>query len=562
MKKIFGKRITIIAVAVLVSISSFISLGFVSSYFEVSKNLDIFATLYRELNIYYVEDTDPGKLMKTAIDAMLESLDPYTVYIPESQIEDFKMRMTGQYGGIGASIQNRGDYVIITEPYENFPAHKAGLMAGDKILEIDGKLLKGKTSSEVREILLGQPNTPVKILIQRPGTEGTFEKTVIREEVKINDVPYFGMLNNETGYIKLTGFTETATKEVKTALVELKAKQAKSIILDLRGNGGGLLNEAVNIVNLFVNKGELVVSTKGKVKEWEKEYRALNTPVDTEIPMVVLVDGGSASASEVVAGALQDLDRAIVIGQNTYGKGLVQSARPLSYNSKFKVTVSKYYIPSGRCIQRLDYSHRDDEGKVNAIPDSLRKEFTTLKNKRKVLDGAGIEPDITVEEEKPSEILQSLFSNHLLFDFATDFRIKHSSIEPAKTFRVSENEYSNFMEFLKDKEYDYTTVSEDMLEKLKEASIEEKYYASIEKEFILLKEKLSHNKNEDLILFKNEIKNFLEIEIISRYYYQKGQVENALSKDDCINAAFEVLGNKQKYSNILKGIEKGDKTKK
>lgn len=240
----------------------------------------------------------------------------------------------------------------------------------------------------------------------------------------------------------------------------------------------------------------------------------------------------------------------------------MQSARPLSYNSKFKVTVSKYYIPSGRCIQRLDYSHRDDEGKVNAIPDSLRKEFTTLKNKRKVLDGAGIEPDITVEEEKPSEILQSLFSNHLLFDFATDFRIKHSSIEPAKTFRVSENEYSNFMEFLKDKEYDYTTVSEDMLEKLKEASIEEKYYASIEKEFILLKEKLSHNKNEDLILFKNEIKNFLEIEIISRYYYQKGQVENALSKDDCINAAFEVLGNKQKYSNILKGIEKGDKTKK
>lgn len=562
MKKIFRKKITIIAVAILISVSSYISLGFVSSYFEISKNLDIFATLYRELNIYYVEDTDPGKLMKTAIDAMLESLDPYTVYIPESQIEDFKMMMTGQYGGIGASIQTRGDYVIITEPYENFPAHKAGLMAGDKILEIDGKPLKGKTSAEVREILLGQPNTPVKILIQRPGKEGAFEKTVIREEVKINDVPYFGMLNNETGYIKLTGFTETASKEVKTALIDLKGKQAKSIILDLRGNGGGLLNEAVNIVNLFVNKGELVVSTRGKIKEWEKEYRALNTPVDTEIPVVVLVDGGSASASEVVAGALQDLDRAVVIGQNTYGKGLVQSARPLSYNSKFKVTVSKYYIPSGRCIQRLDYSHRDDEGKVNAVPDSLRKIFATLKNKRKVLDGAGIEPDITVEEEKPSEILQSLFSNHLLFDYATDFRIKHSSIEPAKTFRVNDNEYNNFMEFLKDKEYDYTTVSEDMLEKLKEATVEEKYYASIEKEFILLKEKLSHNKNEDLILFKNEIKNFLEVEIVSRYFYQKGQVENLLSKDDCISIAFEVLGNKQKYSNILKGIEKGDKIKK
>jgi carboxyl-terminal processing protease len=562
MKKIFKRKIIIISTIIIIAFSSFISFGFVTNYFEVSKNLDIFVSLYRDLNIYYVDDTDPGKLMKTAIDAMLESLDPYTVYIPESQIEDYRIMTTGQYGGIGASIQTRGDFVIITDPYEGFPAHKAGLMAGDKILEIDGKPLKGKTSTEVREVLLGQPNTPVKMLIQRPGTKENIEKTVIREEVKISDVPYFGMLDNNIGYIKLTGFTETASKEVKTALVDLKAKQAKSIILDLRGNGGGLLNEAVNIVNLFVNKGEPVVNTRGKVKDWEKEYKALNTPLDVEIPLVVLVDGGSASASEIVAGALQDLDRAVVIGRNTYGKGLVQSARPLSYNSKFKVTVSKYYIPSGRCIQRLDYSHRDDDGKVNAIPDSLKKEFITLKSKRKVFDGAGIEPDINIEEDRPSEILQSLVENNLLFDFATEYRIKNQIIEPAKTFKIQDEQYNEFINFLKDKEYDYTTISEAILEKLKEATLEEKYYASIEKEFYLLKDKLSHNKNDDLILFKNEIKNYLEVEIVSRYYFQKGQVENILSKDEYVKEAYKVLNDKQNYTDILKGLNTSNTIKK
>lgn len=556
MKKLFARNKKAGLLLAGFTLSVFLSLGFVTNYFEVSKNLDIFATLYRELNIYYVDDTDPGKLMKTAIDAMLESLDPYTVFIPESQMEDYRIMTTGQYGGIGASIQTRDEFVIITDPYEGFPAQKAGLMAGDKILEIDGKSVKGKKSGDVREVLLGQPNTSVKLLIERPGTKEKIEKTVVRQEVKISDVPYYGMLNDKTGYIKLTGFTETASKEVKTALLELKSKQATTLVLDLRGNGGGLLHEAVNIVNLFVNKGEPVVSTKGKVKEWEKEYKALNAPLDTEIPLVVLIDGGSASASEIVAGALQDLDRAVVIGRNSFGKGLVQQAKPLSYNSRLKITVSKYYIPSGRCIQRVDYSNRDDEGKVSSVPDSLKKPFNTLKSKRTVYDGAGIEPDIAVEDEKPSEILQSLFLNHHIFDFATDFRIRNGTIPNAKNFRVDDTEYQNFIAFLKDKDYDYTTESEEILEKLKEATKEDRYYDKIEEEYLALKKKLSHNKNEDLLTFQKEIKDYLEIDIVSRYFYQKGQVENSLDKDKMIDEALRILQDKPTYTGILKGTVK------
>lgn len=530
--------------------------AFTGSYFEVSKNLDIFATLFRELNIYYVDDADPGELMKTGIDAMLESLDPYTNYIPESKMEDYKMMTTGQYGGIGALIQTQKDKVVISEPYEGFGAHKAGLMAGDKIVSIDGKSATGKNSEEIREFLLGQPGTTVEITVERPGTETPITKVVTREEVKIKDVPYHTMLKNDVGYIRLTGFTESASTEVKNALNELKAKNAKSIILDLRGNGGGLLTESVNIVNFFVEKGTPVVSTKGKIKDWDKDYKALNMPIDTDIPLAVLINSGSASASEIVSGSLQDNDRAIVLGTQSFGKGLVQNVRPLSYNSKLKVTVAKYYTPSGRCIQKLDYSHKNANGKAEEIPDSLITEFKTLKTKRPVFDGKGVAPDIKVKGLPLSDISAVLLIKNLFFDFATNYRLKHETISSVNEFSLTDDEYEDFVHYLSDKDYDYTTESEDLLEKLEKAAKTDKYFEDVKKEYEALKVKLHHNKKDDLYKFKEEIKQILESEIVSRYYYQKGQVEVSLKNDPVLEEAIKTLNDSEKYQSILAGTYK------
>lgn len=552
MKKRITKIVAIISIAT-ISITSF---GFADSYFEVSKNLDIFATLFRELNIYYVDDADPGKLMKTGIDAMLESLDPYTNFIPESNMEDYKMMTTGQYGGIGALIQTQDDKVVISEPYEGYGAFKAGLRAGDIIKAIDGKSALGKTSSEIREFLLGQPGTTLEITIERPGDTKQFTKTVTREEVKIKDVPYFGMLKDSVGYIRLTGFTESASAEVKTALTSLKEQHAKSIILDLRGNGGGLLRESVNIVNLFVEKGTPVVSTKGKITEWDKEYKALSTPIDTKIPLAVLIDGGSASASEIVSGSLQDNDRAVIIGSLSFGKGLVQQVRPLSYNSKLKVTVAKYYTPSGRCIQKLDYSHRSEEGKVDEIPDSLITEFKTINNKRSVFDGKGISPDIDVERKMLSDISASLLLKNLFFNYATDYRIKHETISEVNDFSLSDEEYEDFVHFLEGKDYSYTTESEDILTKLEEATKEDKYFDDVKTEYEALKTKLTHNKKGDLYKFKDEIKYILESEIVTRFYYQKGQIEISLKNDPTLDEAVKTLNNQDLYQSILAGTKK------
>lgn len=549
-------RVSKIVLIVSIAISSIVSVGYVDSYFEVSKNLDIFATLFRELNIYYVDDSDPGKLMKTGIDAMLKSLDPYTNYIPESNIEDYKMMTTGQYGGIGALIQKQGDYVIISEPYEGFGAFKAGLMAGDKILEVDGKSVKGKSTTDIREFLLGQPGTSIELKIERPGTDEPMLKKVIREEVKIKDVPYFGMVADSVGYIKLTGFTETASAEVKEAFNKLKEENMQSLVLDLRGNGGGLLKEAVSIVNFFVPKGAPIVDTKGKIKDWDKSYVATLSPLDMNIPVVVLIDGGSASASEIVSGSLQDNDRAIVLGTQSFGKGLVQSVRPLSYNSKLKVTVAKYYTPSGRCIQKLDYSHRDDEGKVNEIADSLITEFKTIHNKRPVFDGKGIAPDIEIEREPISDVSVSLLTKSLFFKFATEYRLKHETIAPAKEFTLSDEDYKSFVEFLSDKDYAYTTESEDLLASLEKTTKEEKYFDDVKEEYELLKQKLSHHKNDDLNKFKDEISRILETEIVGRYYYQKGQIEISLKKDTTLNEAIKTLSDKNLYTSILAGTNK------
>ena len=520
--------------------------------FEVSKNLDIYFTLFRELNMFYVDETDPGDLIKKSIDAMLKSLDPYTNYIPESDIENYKLMTTGQYGGIGALIRKGDDYIIISDPYESKPAQLAGLKSGDKIIEIDGKDVKGKSTKQVSERLKGSPNTELKLKILRPGTENALEFTILRKEIKLDNVPYSGMLNDSIGYLRLSRFTTNAAKEVKDAVVSLKAQNAKAIIFDLRGNPGGLLMESIKIANIFVDKGEDIVSTKGKVSQWDKEYKANQVAVDTEIPLVVLVNSQSASASEIVSGSLQDLDRAVVIGERTFGKGLVQTTRKLSYNAQLKVTTAKYYIPSGRCIQALDYTNRRDDGSVGKVPDSLITDFFT-KGGRLVKDGGGVLPDLIEEGEFMSPISVSLVRKNLIFDYATEYALNNDSVASPKQFQFSYDDYNDFVTWLSDKDFDYETSSTKQLEKLIEIAKKEKYYEQSEEAMNELEKKLAHDKNKDLESNKDEIIELLSEEIISRYYYQNGRMEIILTKDPVIDMAVELLNDKEKYNSILKG---------
>jgi carboxyl-terminal processing protease len=527
--------------------------------FEISKNLDIYATVLKELNINYVDGIQPGNLVETSIKSMLETLDPYTVYIPESDIEDVRFITTGEYGGIGAMIQKRGDWVIISEPYEGKPAQLAGLKAGDKILEVDGQSAKGKTTSELSAILKGQPGTKVTLLIEREGVEEPIEKTFTRETVKIDNIPYYGVLRDGFGYIKLTGFTQNAGNEVKKAFLDMKKNNdLKGVILDLRGNGGGLLQEAVNISNIFIDKGQLIVSTKGKLKSKNFAYKTRMAAVDTDIPLAVLVDDGSASASEIVTGAMQDLDRGVIIGQRTFGKGLVQNVIPLSYNAQMKVTVAKYYIPSGRCIQEIDYSHKDKNGHSGKIADSLITAFKT-KNGRTVYDGGGIEPDITVAQDKMSNLTFTLFKKYLLFDYAGKFEREHDSIAPPDKFEITDDIFNDFVAFISDKDYDYTTNCEKSLEDLKESAEEDDYFESIKPEFDALKARILENKKGDLERHKDEIKKILKFEIVSRYYYQKGQIIASLNDDKDIDKAIEVLSDKPDYLAILGAPENNEK---
>ena len=532
-----------------IAISSITSLGFIDNYFEISKNIDIFTTLYKELNTFYVDEIDVGKLIKTSIDAMLESLDPYTSYIPESEIEDFRFMTTGQYGGIGAMITQRDDYVIISEPYENFPAQKAGLMAGDVILEINGVSAKGKTTEDVSKILKGQPNTSVNLLIERKNQKNPFEVSFNREKISIASVPYSEYIKEGIAYIRLRSFTKNCANDLKNAIIDLKKDQnLNGLILDLRGNPGGLLNESVDIVNLFVEKGEEVVSTKGKIKSWDKSYFANKSPLDKEVPLVVLINSSSASASEIVSGAIQDLDRGIVIGQRSYGKGLVQQTRKLSYNAQLKLTVAKYYIPSGRCIQALDYSNRNEDGSVGKVADSLMTTFKT-RNGRTVKDGGGILPDIIVEPEKYGMIISSLIKERLFFDYATEYRFLHDSISEKMIF--SDEDFENFKIYISDKEYIYQTETEKKLEQLKEKASEEKYFSDIEKEYDILSLKIQENKNDDLAKNKEQIREILTNEIVSRYYYQRGRIIAALNFDIEVEKAIEILQDTQLYNQIL-----------
>ncbi len=550
------KKFRVAILVILVASSSAITYSFVDDFFEVSKNLDIFSSLFREVNVNYVDSVDAGKLMKKGIDAMLETLDPYTDYIPESGVEDYRFMTTGQYGGIGALIRQKGDYVAISEPYEGYPAQKADVRTGDEILEIDGKSQKGKKTDEVSKVLKGQPKTTVRLLLRREGEKNPVEKTITREEIKVKNVPYYGMISNGIGYIKLTQFTESSGKNVSEALKALKEKGAlKGVVFDLRSNPGGLLNEAVNVSNVFVNRGQDIVVTRGKIKDLQKTYKAINNAVDPDIPLVVLVNSGSASASEIVSGSLQDLDRGVIIGQRTFGKGLVQTTRQLSYNSQLKITTAKYYIPSGRCIQALDYAHRNEDGSVGKIPDSLMTEFKT-RDGRKVFDGGGILPDVITEQRKLSNISASLLSKSLIFDFATRYRLKHSSITSARDFRLSDSDFNDFTEFISDKDYDYTTKSEKTMEDLKKNTEEEKYYSDVKTEFEALKSKLAHNKKDDVMKNKEEIMHLLEEEIVSRYYYQSGRIESTFNHDEQVKKAMEVLNNSSLYSSILNGTYK------
>jgi carboxyl-terminal processing protease len=520
---------------------------------ELVKNLDIYYTLFRELNMFYVDETDPQKLVTTSIDAMLASLDPYTTYIPESDMDDFQFQTTGEYGGIGSLIRRSGDYTIIADPYQGFPADKAGLRAGDKILEVDGKSVESMAIESVSDQLKGKPGTEIKLTVERYGESKPIDFKIIRERITIRNVPYYGMLDDQTGYIRIANFTTGAGREVEDALKDLKNKYGmKSLVLDLRSNPGGLLIEAVRICNLFVDKGELIVSTKGKVQQWDSEYLTQVEPIDKDIPLVVLTNRGSASASEIVAGALQDLDRAVIVGQRTFGKGLVQTSRPLKYNAQLKVTTAKYYIPSGRCIQALDYSNRNEDGSVGHVPDSLISEYET-RNGRLVYDGGGIEPDFEVIPEMLSEITVQLYAQNMFFDFATRYRAKHTEIESPETFKLSDDDYNSFKSFVESRDFEFKTASETAFDELVQTAKREKYYDLASEEFSILEQKLSHNNLKDLETFHAEIQQVLTEEIINRYYYQAGRIVAQIQDDIQLDKALEVLKEPGTVKEVLAG---------
>ncbi len=517
-------------------------------YFEMNKAIEIFGSVFKNLHSNYVDGLNSGDLVKTAVDAMLAELDPYTVYYPESELEDVKMQVLGQYGGIGSLILQQNNQVMISEPYENLPAHKAGLKAGDIILKIDGESCEGKTTAQVSERLRGQAGSSIKLTIERNGKQ--IEKTLKREEIQLPNVSYYGMLDKEVGYIKLDEFTKDAGRNVLEAYKQLEQKGAKSLVLDLRGNGGGLLHEAVNIVNIFVEKGNLVVSKKAKNVENSNIFKTTQKAIAPNIPLAVMIDAYSASASEIVAGSLQDLDRAVVIGQPSYGKGLVQTIIPLVYNAQMKVTESKYYIPSGRCIQAIDYSSRDENGRAEKIPDSLKTAFKT-KNGRTVYAGSGIEPDILLEPELASNITISLVSNFLFFNYALKFVEEHPSIASPSEFEITDEIYEDFVSYLKDKDYHYITSSEKTLETLVANAEKEQMNSETIKAIEDLKQMIIEDKKNDIYKFKDEIKHLLMGEIITKYYYQKGRVEASLKSDKELKKAIEILNDEKEYKKIL-----------
>lgn len=521
-------------------------------YFLIAKNLDIFAAFYRELNTYYVEDLPPDKLMQTGIEAMLEETDPYTDFVPEEELDELRFMATGKYGGVGASIYTEGEWTSITDVYEGSPMDKAGIKAGDVIVSLDGKSAKNMEQEEVSKYLKGTAGTALIIVLRHPlnNTEKTYR--ILRDDINVKPVSYSGIIRKNIGYIKMTQFTEGSAEQVQLAFEALRKQHPAlgGVVLDLRGNPGGLLEEAVSLSNIFIDKGKLIVSTRGKVKSWDREYKTSLLPIDNHIPLVVLTSRSSASASEIVAGAVQDLDRGLVVGQRSYGKGLVQTTRPLPYNAKLKVTTARYYTPSGRCIQAIDYSQRNDEGEADYVPDSLRKSFTTAAG-RPVKDGGGIEPDARVESTILSQVAITLLRKQFIFDYATRYYYAHPETPATSTAFVTDEVFEEFLKFLDGKDYSYKTRSEEALDVFRSTATREKYYDGLQKEFDALQAKMKHDKKQDLLRNKAEIRQLLEEEIANRYFPQAGRIERSLSWDRDVEEAVTLLQSPQKYQQLL-----------
>jgi carboxyl-terminal processing protease len=526
--------------------------SFNDDLFQVSKNLDVFASLYKEVNINYVDDINSAKMLKNGVDAMLDNLDPYTEFVPESEIEDYKLRyVSTQYGGIGAGIFVRDNKVLVSEVFEGFPAQKADIRPGDQILKINDIDLNGKNNDQVSLLLKGAKGAAIKVLLKRDAATPPAEKNLVREEIKQPNVTYSGMVDGNMGYIKLDKFLENSADEVTGALISLKKNNPNGIILDLRSNGGGILQEAVKIVNLFVARDVEVVSQKGKVKEKNYSYRTVSEPLEPNLPLVVLVNGHSASASEIVAGALQDLDRAVIIGQRSYGKGLVQQTFNLPYNSLVKITIAKYFIPSGRCVQEIDYAHRKDDGSLSKIADSLMHEFKT-RDGRSVYDGSGVYPDLFIKQEKFADITQTLVGKMLIFDYANKYRNSHPQIADVKSFSLSDADYADFVKYLADKNYTYSTTTEKVLASLKTEATKDKQFAEVQTEYDALKTKLMASKKNDLQQHKEEIREVLENEIAARYYFEKGRYQVNFKYDKELATAVKTMHDKNQVAAILK----------
>ena len=518
-------------------------------YFEIARNMEIFASLFKVTNDLYVDEVSPTKMMHDGVDAMLNSLDPYTNYFSEDQVEDFRIINTGEYGGIGALTRTFNKRTVVSMVYDSYPAYKNGLRIGDEVIKINDVDLAKLTVEEAGQLMKGQANTMVKLTVKRFGNDNLIELEFKREKIKISNVPYSGMLGTDIGFIQLTEFTTDAGKEVKNALASLKEKGAKHVILDLRGNGGGLLNEAVNICNIFIPKGKKVVDTKGKIEEFNQTYETKQAPFDVDIPVVVLINRSSASASEIVAGTLQDDDRAVIVGEKSFGKGLVQVSKPLP-NAMVKYTTAKYYTASGRCIQVLDYTHRRADGSAGPVPDSLKQAFKT-KNGRTVFDGGGIDPDVKVDAREMASITSALLANGFVFDFATQYAHEHKTIAEPRLFSLSDAEYAEFVAWMKGKKLSYASELDTQLQELEEMAKKEKYLNDLKPTLEQLRQRVRESRKQDMLLFKDQIKKLLEEEIASRYYLERGVVEVGFKYDDEVKKAIEVLHNPALYQKTL-----------